>query len=184
MIIGLTFVIGGCALGVIGLSIIAAGDRIPPTPSTTAAKDVGNQSPSTSSGRSNAQLRNYVIQYAARMRTFENNSKNQDSETILRTFPIIQGESEDQKKQRWQLHSNNITRRLSEKQLAFENNLLPEARLLNDELRERLSSVGILPPVGPEVFTRTRVLMGSLAGVRPIGEFADYLETMARKLPD
>jgi hypothetical protein len=82
-------------------------------------------------------------------------------------------------KEAWEKRTKDSFQRSAAAQLAYENNYLPEALRLNEELRSRLTVSGILPPE-----ELNSVKHGFVRVTMKIVEFADHLENMARKLPD
>jgi hypothetical protein len=130
---------------------------------------------------SNAQLRDAAIEFAAKMRSFEANTD------AIEFGSPDRNQTEEQRNQAWNKMQNDIIVHFRQKSLAFSNNYLGNAVELRNEIILRLESVGILKPyVGMSFFDRdgSEVLDGGLlAGASPVTDAANYLEKLARMIP-
>ena len=124
----------------------------------------------------NKELRRLTSQFANEMRVFEENLKTWDVD--MPTYPS--GATQEQKNTIWAEHSKRILSQTLSKITQFRNTIYLDMMALHQELTRRLQQRGILLP-RPQVMP---ALKGELAGPHPIADVADFLEGMARKLPD
>ena len=149
---------------------------------------IGPGAESTASSRalkdlSNAQLRDASIDYAAKMRTFESNAQ-VNSPSPPKFF-------DKQSKAEQQSMSDAFAKKIlqfgAQEELQFNNNYLGNARALRDEIILHLNRIGILAPyveMTPFDDIGARVLdTGIVRGANPIFCAANYLEKLARRLP-
>jgi hypothetical protein len=126
-----------------------------------------------------AKIRDRVRAVADGMRTFEAGKRTADMRALLER-QHSEGQTEEQKNAAWRAETNQMMQRSIEAQNEFRSRYMPEASALRDEMSRRL---GIFPPYSPD--HRTVALdYGMLAGVSPLSDAADYLEALARRLPN
>lgn len=176
------------AIGLVSaFSLYGSGNK--PAPASPGASTVASGAHSNAtvlSKLTNTQLRNHAIAFAARMRTFEANLRVDEDIARVQEMgrQIPRPKSEEESAEIFRRRVAESIRTQTAKDLAYINNLRPEAIAIRDELELRLERIGILKPTGYESVRATRALEGSLAGIKPITEAADFLEQRARRLPD
>jgi hypothetical protein len=157
-----------------------AGEPPTPDPPTVLVDEV--------SKLSNLQLKRRAISLATNIRVFENgyesnNQRLQDDhwDALMRA----RREPEEEKKRKtmddlhraWQRQNDELRNQVYAE---FMNRFYAEARTIRNELRKRL---GLFPPFAYDI--RTGLLDKRLfAGIRPMTGEADYIEELARQLPD
>jgi hypothetical protein len=222
MIFGVAFVICRCALGVVGLSIIAAGDR-PEIPRSAAAKDpskvVTDVEPpptdhvahpqihepqktpplnhwsgaTTDDGspayfpdertddpfgdikrKSDHDLIQITIRFAAQMRTFELNIQTEQLKIMNQPMSM----------ETFSAHTQAQMDASRKATTEFRNTYLHPALMLRDELKARLARLGIFDI--PEVVNKAKPPLtafdGWPVGPSSIADAADYIERLARRL--
>lgn len=106
----------------------------------------------------------------------------QKAESIISALPA-EPMSEEQRSQffanRQRQYINAYQQNLSECELAFRSTVLGDAAYARRELLSRIGGDGFLLP---RERSRGIAIDGVFAGVRPVGDAADYLETLAKKL--
>jgi hypothetical protein len=125
---------------------------------------------------SNEQLRSRVSELAAAMRTFEAGYKDtQAQEAVPRILPP--DTPQEQRQAAWNARMSRMTSHSMAAQSQFRIQFLPQALALREALCNKL---GIMPPYQTG---RVALDVGMMAGVSPVSDAADYLESLARRLP-
>lgn len=126
---------------------------------------------------SNIQLRQRVSDLTARMRTFEAGIKESQMKELSSRSPA--NLSPEQRQTEWNAYTARMLSQSAEAQAQFRSQFLPQALALREAISTR---VGILQPYSSDPKT-VALDYGMLAGVSPISDAADYLESLARRLP-
>jgi hypothetical protein len=193
MVIGLCLLFGGCAMGVLGLSLIAAGPRTENnlakkslSPGSSAAEKI----PGISGGQTNAQLTSFTIEFASRLRAFGKTMKDQqqaDLNKIYEENKAIIARNDPNVAAIWAQRGRNqfdqSEARRNSFELAFKNAYWTQAIMLRDELISRLTAAGKVPTAQP-ILVLDMLNHGRLSGWQTLDELTVYLETMARSLPE
>ena len=98
------------------------------------------------------------------------------------TQPSLQGLSREQQNKIVNEFNSQLIVLFQKKNALFRNSIYPDMSALLAELKKRLQQRGIL--VLEPSFRVRPALDGNLAGPHPIQDAADYLESLARRLPD
>lgn len=122
----------------------------------------------------NEQLRSKVASLAARMRVFQGGVSADMSELFSR-YPRLAGPMDP----RQQAMSVEFSRRSSQALFEFNSSMRPEALALREVMLRRQ---GRFPPYAHTVQS-SALDINSLAGISPISDAAEYLESIARQLP-
>jgi len=129
------------------------------------------------SSRSNAQLRDQVLQLTSAMRTFENGIQSARTNRIMNRLPV--SATKEQRQANWEAETQAMLDQSTNAQTEFRVRFLPEALALREEMSKRL---GRLPPYQDKA-NIIALDYGMLAGVSPISDAANYLDGLARQLP-
>lgn len=127
---------------------------------------------------SNAELSRQAIALAVEMRDFETEHRNRDWEISEYERDRVRSAREKEKDLFWRQYANNSIRRSNEHQNRFRQRYLGKAVHLRDEMLRRVQP--------PPNFDSHRLIAfdGMLAGPSPVSDAADYLEQLARSLPN
>lgn len=126
---------------------------------------------------SNIQLRQRVSDLTARMRTLEAGIKESQMKELSSRSPA--NLSPEQRQTEWNAYTARMLSQSAEVQAQFRSQFLSQALALREAISTR---VGILQPYSSDPKT-VALDYGMLAGVSPISDAADYLESLARRLP-
>jgi hypothetical protein len=123
-------------------------------------------------------LRDQIVSFAKELRNFDGNLRQHDYEQEIADSNSIRSLPRDQQATEWNRQVNASVQRKINEETDVKNRYFVQAQEYEQELLRRL---GISTPQRPE---RASVLAynGSMAGVSPISELADYLEGLARRL--
>ncbi|MCP9630722.1 hypothetical protein NML43_26830 [Rhodopseudomonas palustris] len=183
----------GSALVVIGICLIALGSfvgflgafRIDRESDNSSAeqppsKDVAHIANRTDrfgdiSTLKDQQLRSLTAQFAKEMRTTEGNFEKRLAPSF--DYPNMSAEEKRKEYERLQAERGELE---AQKLAIFRNTLHMDMMALLRELEDRLKQKGILIPSDKPMAP----FVGNLAGVAPLSRGADYLERLARMLPE
>jgi len=141
-----------------------------------------NPNPLTASIKNltNAQLKERTTAFAAQMRVFDVR-RSQAVENLFILQPITREMSQEEKNSIWQKNNMELQKLIADTQIEFMNRFRPEALALKDELLFRLRMQGFQPPP-PLKLAESTISDGTLAGIHPISDAANWIESMARLL--
>ena len=138
--------------------------------------------PNSVKNMSNNDLINFTIYFASKMKDFDINSNEMEDPHFAT------GDTEEQKNVKWQIMLKRQEFKDKEKRKTFTDNYMPVANTLRNEILKRLTINGLLPPYfqddqyllteGEKVLTQNEWY-----GARPVSDAANYIETLARLLP-
>jgi hypothetical protein len=120
-------------------------------------------------------LRDRAIACAAKMRAFEMDRRLRQAE--LSMIQGIPNASEEERLTEWQLRSDRLLREALKQQNEFRSRIWPEALALDYEIAGRLGRSISNDDTHPIALRR-----GLIAGISPVTDAANYLETMAHDL--
>jgi hypothetical protein len=143
---------------------------------TTKADDDSNIDSSIDLSRlTRAKLRDRAIACAAKMRAFEMDRRRRQAE--LSMIQGIPNASEEERLTEWHLRSDRLLREALKQQNEFRSRIWPEALALDYEIAGRLGRSISNDDTHPIALRR-----GLIAGISPVTDAANYLETMAHDL--
>lgn len=137
----------------------------------------------------NEALRHKTKNFTDSLRRFEENARQGDAQALQNDWArSVSGQyNKEESHARFIENTKNSFLRSQARSAEFSKNYRPDALSLHEELIASLRKVGILEPFPDQVhdFDNARLMldMDALAGARPIGNLADYLDFLARKLP-
>jgi hypothetical protein len=139
---------------------------------------------------SNSEFRQYAMDWAKKLRDFETKFSTEDSARFL-AVPRF-GADQTARDLYMSTWSQEMVRRNQEHLNDYKNGFWSETVAVYNELDRRYKTPGKTLPEPAQVipfaiaggFLIKNTLSGNLNGPHPIGELADYLEILARQLPD
>lgn len=127
-----------------------------------------------------AELFAFTNQTVEKIRAFSRRCRDADAnisnQQLTKRLPLTESERQTE----WQQELEQSSEKSNERYSEFRSSILPEAIYARSELLRRKVAEPITTPL--QQFRLRSVLAGSLAGVYPELELADYLELMARPL--
>ena len=139
---------------------------------------------------SNSEFRQYAMDWAKKLRDFETKYENADRAKFL-SMPRF-GSDQAARDLYMATWSQEMTRSYTEHLNDYKNNFWSETVAIYNELDQRYKTIGktlpepaqVIPFVVAGGFLIKNTLSGNLNGPHPIGELADYIEIVARNLPN
>lgn len=129
----------------------------------------------TYSKMTHKELRQATLLLVQQLREFQQQIEHNNPTNKLISEQRASNLSENERQQRFQTVTSEILSFSQSSNLEFQRDYQARAKVLGDELRKRLPKQKMMVPTALE--------HGTLAGVRPVGEVATYLESLAKLLP-
>lgn len=139
---------------------------------------------------SSADFRQYAMEWAKKLRNFEAAYENRFGEKFM-SVPAF-GDNQAARDAYMANWSRELTQMSADHLNDYKNNFWSETVAIYNELERRYKTMGrelpepqrVIPFAIANAFLIKNTLSGSLNGPHPIGELADYLELLARGLPN
>jgi hypothetical protein len=147
----------------------------------------------------NAELRIATEKFVARLRKFNSDFRRTDEPISVKEWleftEIVQKIPEEERakpevQKRLSVIQNEVLARKMDRYGKFEDayqaNFLVEAQMLDKELKKRVNIKALITDPGSGAILKGRIIAldGKLAGPDPIGDLANYLDSLGKQLPN